>query len=106
LGLKDPKDAIGKTDFDLFPEKKDDAQRFYNEEQSIVETGQLVLRREWMVPSTTTRDIVWLSESKLPIRDELGEIIGLFGLGQDITVRKNAQLLTEKLSHQSITLHI
>lgn len=100
LGLENPEDAVGKTDFDLFPEKRDDAQRFYAEEQTIMETGQPVLRREWMVPSTSTREVVWLSESKLPIRDEAGEIIGLFGLGRDITARKKAQLLTEKLSHQ------
>jgi PAS domain S-box-containing protein len=100
LGLENPEDAVGKTDFDLFPEKRDDAQRFFDEEQSIMKTGQPVLRRDWMVPSTTTKEVVWLSESKLPIRDEAGEIIGLFGLGRDITVRKKAQLLTEKLSHQ------
>lgn len=100
LGLENPKDAVGKTDFALFPEKQDDAQRFFDEEQAIMETGQPVLRREWMVPSTTTREVVWLSESKLPIRDKSGEVIGLFGLGRDITVRKKAQLLTEKLSHQ------
>ncbi len=98
LGLKNPDDAVGKTDFDLFPGKKDDAQRFFDEEQLIMETGQPVIRREWMVPSTATKAIVWLSESKLPIRDESGEIIGLFGLGRDITERKEAQLLTEKLS--------
>ncbi len=100
LGLENPEDASGKTDFDLFPGKGVDAQRFFDEEQSIMETGQPVIRREWMVPSTATREVVWLSESKLPIRDESGEIIGLFGLGRDITVRKKAQLLTEKLSHQ------
>lgn len=100
LGLENHKDAIGKTDFELFPDKKEDAQRFYDEEQSIMETGQPVIRREWMVPSTTTGAVVWLSESKLPIRDDTGEIIGLIGLGRDITARKAAQLLTEKLSHQ------
>jgi PAS domain S-box-containing protein len=100
LGLENPEDASDKTDFDLFPGKREDAQRFFDEEQSIMETGQPVIRREWMVPSTATREVVWLSESKLPIRDESGEIIGLFGLGRDITVRKKAQLLTEKLSHQ------
>jgi PAS domain S-box-containing protein len=100
LGLENPLDAVGKSDFDLFPEKREDAQRFYDEEQSIMETGEPVIRREWMVPSSTTGEEVWLSESKLPIRHDSGEIIGLIGLGRDITARKKAQLLTEKLSHQ------
>lgn len=100
LGLENPEDTVGKTDFELFPEKQADAKRFYDEEQAIMETGKAVIRRQWMVPSTTTGAIVWLSESKLPIRDDAGEIIGLIGLGRDITARKQEQFLREKLTHQ------
>lgn len=100
LGLENPEDAVGKTDFDLFPKKKEDAQRFYDEEQAIMETGQPVIHRQWMVPSTATGGTVWLSESKLPIKDESGEVIGIIGLGRDITIQKNEQFLREKLAHQ------
>ena len=101
LGLSDPQDAVGKTDFDLFPGKEDDAQRFFAEEQMIMDTGEPVVRRQWMVPSTTTGKDVWLSESKLPIRDgESGEIIGIFGLGRDITERKKAELARQRLTNQ------
>ena len=77
LGLADPEEAVGKTDFDLFPGKEKDAQRFYEEEQEIMKTGEGVIRREWQVPSTATGEIVWLAEHKLPVRDETGEIVGL-----------------------------
>lgn len=100
LGLENPEDAVGKTDFDLFPGRQDDTKRFYDEEQAIMESGQPVIRRQWMVPRAKTGEIVWLSESKLPIRDEAGAIVGLIGLGRDITARKQEQLLREKLSHQ------
>jgi PAS domain S-box-containing protein len=101
LGLSDPQHAVGKTDFDLFPGKADDAQRFFAEEQMIMDTGEPVVRRQWMVPSTTTGKDVWLSESKLPITDEKsGEIIGIFGLGRDITERKKAELARERLTNQ------
>jgi len=100
LGLEDPQEAVGKTDFDLFPGKQEDTERFFAEEQSIMETGQPVIHRQWMVPSATTGEIVWLSESKLPIRNNAGEIIGIIGLGRDITIQKKEQLLREKLSHQ------
>ncbi|MBN8579191.1 MAG: GAF domain-containing protein [Anaerolineae bacterium] len=100
LGLENPMDAVGKTDFDLFPGKQEDVKRFYEEEQQIMETGKPVIHRQWMVPSTTTGRIVWLSESKLPIRSETGEVIGIFGLGRDITIQKHEQLLREKLSYQ------
>jgi PAS domain S-box-containing protein len=100
LGLENPQDAVGKTDFDLFPGKAEDAKRFFAEEQSIMETGQPVIHRQWMVPSAATGEIVWLSESKLPIRDNGGEIVGIIGLGRDITIQKKEQLLREKLSRQ------
>lgn len=96
LGLEDPGSAVGKTDFDLFPDKRADARRFYDEEQSVMGSGQPVIGREWMVPSTTTGEVVWLSESKLPIRDESGEVVGLFGLGRDITALKREQALLER----------
>lgn len=85
-----------KTDFDLFPGKQEDAKRFFDEEQTIMKTGKPVLHREWMVPSTTTGETVWLSESKLPICDESGEIVGLLGIGRDITVRREAEVLLEQ----------
>lgn len=101
LGISDPQDAVGKTDFDLFPGKEVDSQRFFDEEQKIMETKKPVIRRQWMVPSTATGEVVWLSESKLPVIDEdSGEVIGLIGLGRDITARKQEQLFREKLTHQ------
>jgi PAS domain S-box-containing protein len=30
LGIADPEEAVGKTEFDLFPGQKEDAQRFYD----------------------------------------------------------------------------
>ena len=100
LGLADPEEAVGKTDFDLFPGQEEDAQRFYEEEQEIMNTGQASVRREWQVPSTTTGEIVWLAENKLPLKDETGQIIGLLGFGRDVTERKQAELAREKLTLQ------
>ncbi|MBN1267318.1 MAG: response regulator [Anaerolineales bacterium] len=98
LGLEDPEDAIGKTDFELFPGQEVDTQRFYDEEQAIMETGEPVYHRTWQVPSTATKESVWLSESKMPVRNEAGEIIGLVGLGRDISAEKRFEneLLKEK----------
>jgi len=98
LGLENPEEAVGKTDFDLYPNKQDDIQRFYDEEQAIMETGQPVIHRQWLVPSPVTGEVVWLSESKLPIRDKSGEIIGLIGIGRDISDQKRleTELIREK----------
>ncbi|MBE2223121.1 MAG: PAS domain-containing protein [Anaerolineae bacterium] len=98
LALAGPTDVIGKTDFDLFPEE--DAQRFFDEEQQIMETGNAILAREWEVPNAGTGEIMWLSEHKVPIKDEKGQIIGLLGISRDITVQKKAEIEEEKRSAQ------
>ena len=100
LGLADPEDAVGKTDFDLFPGKEEDTQRFYEEEQEIMKTGKGVFGRGWEVPNPATGEIVWLEEHKMPLRDETDEIVGLLGLGRDVTRRKQAEMNRERLIRQ------
>ena len=91
LGVSDPREVVGKTDFDLYPGEEENTQRFYDEEQRLMETGEPVVGREWTVPSQATGEEVWLSEHKIPILGETGEAVGLVGIGRDITARKRAQ---------------
>ena len=95
MGLDNAQEAIGKTDFDLFT--REEAQRFYDEEQAIMETSQPVIAREWSLTSSTTGQEVWLSEHKLPIRDETGRVIGLLGISRDITQLKQSEAERERL---------
>jgi PAS domain S-box-containing protein len=95
LGLDAPQEAVGITDFDLF--SQEEAQRFYDEEQRIMETGQPVIGREWSLTSSTTGEEVWLSEHKVPMRDETGQVIGLLGVSRDITTLKQAAAERERL---------
>ena len=105
LGISDPREVEGKTDFDLFLGEKENTQRFYDEEQDLMETGKPVLGREWTVPGQTTGKEVWLSEHKVPIRSETGEIVGLVGIGRDITARKNAEVqLRRRAAHRRLSL--
>ena len=101
LGVSDPKNAIGKTDFDFFP--KEDAQRFYAEEQRIMESRQPVLAREWQIRSRDG-EAIWVSESKIPFTDEAGKVIGLVSLGRDVTDRKQAEeaLRTSEERHRMV----
>jgi len=39
----------------------------------------------------TRREKRWLLTSKLPLRDQTGKIVGLMGIGRDITDRKQAE---------------
>jgi two-component system sensor histidine kinase/response regulator len=84
FGLSDPSQAIGKTDFDFFT--KEHAQQAFDDEQTIIRTGQILSIEEKethpVLPDT------WVSTVKVPMRDKEGNIIGTFGVSRDITERK------------------
>jgi rsbT co-antagonist protein RsbR len=99
MGLDSPEEAIGKTDFDLFPQE--DAQRFYDEEQEIMAAKQPVIAREWAVPSSSG-ETVWVSEHKIPVTDETGQVIGLLGITSDITERMRDREAQERLQQELV----
>jgi diguanylate cyclase (GGDEF)-like protein/PAS domain S-box-containing protein len=88
IGLERSEDLIGKTDFDLFP--PDLAQGFHDIEQEIIASGTpMINMEESRIDETGASN--WLRTSKLPMRDDRGEIIGLIGVARDITERKRAE---------------
>jgi PAS domain S-box-containing protein len=93
LGLKDPAEAVGKTDFDFFPH----AARAFAEEQEIIRTGTpRVDFEEWVVWPDGRE--MWVSTTKVPLRNTDGQIIGIFGISHDITGRKQAEQAIQKLN--------
>lgn len=97
FGLEDPAEVIGKTDFDFFTDEH--ARGAYEDEQSIVRTGEPILnieeRETW-----EDRPDTWVSTSKLPLRDQEGNIIGTFGISSDITARKRAEEALQRRAQQ------
>ena len=83
LGLKDPAEAIGKTDFDFQPRER--AEVRFQSERCIMETGTPVIDE---IERQTQRDgkPIWVLTSKAPIRDRQGKTIGTFGISRDITM--------------------
>jgi len=96
-GFQSEEDVLGKTDFDLFP--KELAEGFVADDQTVMQTGQSVNNREEYVMNARGEKH-WLDTSKVPLRDEKGQIIGLVGIGRDITERKKAEAEREKLITQ------
>jgi PAS domain S-box-containing protein len=87
FGLKDPAEAVGKTDFDFFTEEH--ARAAYEDEQEVMRTGKALSREE--KETWADRPDTWVLTTKMPLRDVNGEIIGTFGISKDITERKEAQ---------------
>jgi len=87
-GVETPEELIGKTDFDFFPE--DMATSYYEDEQSIMRSGQPLLNREETGVDGEGNEIHILT-TKVPLRDSRGRVIGIAGVGHDIGDRKRAE---------------
>jgi PAS domain S-box-containing protein len=92
-GVTVPDGFIGKTDFDFLPQ--DLAAAFYAEEQTLMQAGASILNREAL--DTRPAQSQWFVNSKVPLRDEGGNVIGLVGVSRNITADKQAE---EALAHE------
>jgi PAS domain S-box-containing protein len=89
LGCKTEAEAIGKTDFDFFPQ--DLAVGFFADDQSVLQTGQPVINREEKVV-LANGETRWLLTTKVPWRDATGKIIGLVGIGRNVTNQRKTEI--------------
>ncbi len=95
MGVAKPDELIGKKDFDFYP--KELAGNFYNDEQEIIRSGQAIIQREEPVIDSAGNNR-WLSTTKVPLRDNRGKIVGIVGMGRDITDHKQMDMELRKLS--------
>ncbi len=87
-GVAMPEQVAGKTDFDLYP--RGTAQQYYDEEQRIIETGMPIINIE--KPGVGgTGDTLSALNTKVPWRDERGNVIGIIGANRDVTDRIRAE---------------
>ncbi|HKS35817.1 MAG TPA: PAS domain-containing protein [Verrucomicrobiae bacterium] len=88
MGAPGAENLVGKTDFDFFPAEL--ADRYYADDRAVVESGQPLINREEPVLDASGRQ-GWLLTTKAPLRDTRGQIIGLVGMGREITERKREE---------------
>jgi diguanylate cyclase (GGDEF)-like protein len=92
---------IGKTDYSLFSQEH--AAETFKDEQDIIRSGKPMeekLQRETFLG----RADAWVSTSKMPLRNEQGEIIGTFGISRDVTAQIKAEKdLAYQVLHDSVT---
>jgi len=100
VGAKSESEVLGKSDFDIYP--KELAEMFYADDMSVIQTGKPVINREEYILDENGQKR-WLLSSKLPLHDKNSKIIGLVGIGRDITIRKQSE--TEiKLKNEQLIL--
>jgi len=87
-GKEDPSMLIGKDDFQM--EWADQAELYRADDRKVIQSGEGKFFYE--EPQTTPDgNTIWLSTSKIPIRNHDGEIIGIVGSYEDITQRKELE---------------
>ncbi|TAL69913.1 MAG: PAS domain S-box protein [Bacteroidetes bacterium] len=93
-GYRDPRDLIGKDDYQLGWSEQADLYRA--DDRQVIESGIPKLFIE-EPQSTPDGKVITLLTSKLPLRNSLGEINGILGIYVDITERK----MTEEAFRES-----
>jgi two-component system sensor histidine kinase EvgS len=89
LGVENPDDLIGKTDYDFFPPER--ANIFREDEKAIMSSRRPMLNQEISVYYPDSDSTRWYSITKVPLLDVHDEIIGIVGLIRDITRRKEGE---------------
>ncbi len=88
MGAASGDDLLGKTDFDFYP--RDIAEKYAKDEQDIMRSGQAVINREESTLDAAGKT-VWHLTSEVPFRDAAGTVVGLVGIGHNISERRAAQ---------------
>ena len=88
LGLADPAEAVGKSDFDFFVEAH--ARRAWQDEREVMRTGRPLVGQEELEVRRDARER-WVSTTKMPFRAADGQVLGTFGISRDISGRKRAE---------------
>lgn len=93
MGAASPAALLGKTDFDFFP--REIASKFYDDEQGLIRSRAPVVG----IPesySTADGGQGWVSTTKVPLRDADDHIIGLVGIGRDISEARRVESALEE----------
>jgi len=93
LGVQTVEEVIGKTAFDFFPQQL--AREFDADDRRVIAAGKSLSK---VTERVVDREgsVHWIATFKSPLRGPQGEIIGLIGVGRDITDQKHAEEELEK----------
>ncbi len=93
LGEAGVEATLGKTDYDYYPREMADG--FRADDVQVMQSGAPVTREERALGADGKE--IWILTTKAPLRDADGNVIGLVGIGRDLTERKQAELERERL---------
>jgi diguanylate cyclase (GGDEF)-like protein/PAS domain S-box-containing protein len=90
MGVSDPAELLGKTDFDFYPLEL--ASDYHRQEQEVLRHGRSLFNQEEHAQYLLLQEEAWLMTTKVPVRDKVGRIVGLVGINYEVTTQKAAGL--------------
>jgi PAS domain S-box-containing protein len=88
MGAETPEQLLGKTDFDFYP--REIASGFHKDEQNVIRSGKPLYNYEEKCVDGAGNEIHILT-TKVPLRNSEGRVIGIAGVGRDISARKKME---------------
>ncbi len=89
----DINEIIGKSDLDFFPKKI--ADKFHKQETEVIQNDVKIIDEVQKLKNSEGKTI-WISSTKVPIKDEFSKIIGLAGISHDVTLVQQTKQYLEK----------
>ncbi len=97
-GLDNKEDIIGKSDFDM-PWTREESLAYRSDDKFVMDNDQSKLNIE-EAQTTSTGQETWVSTTKIPLKNEAGEIFGLLGMFKDVTQKKEQLLKLKEQNEQ------
>jgi PAS domain S-box-containing protein len=88
MGVTSPGELLGKTDFDFYPKRL--ANLYYEDEQKVMHKKKVLFEREEESQDSEGSRIALLT-TKVPLFDRNGQVMGIAGVGRDITERQRVE---------------
>lgn len=88
MGKSDPKELIGKSDYDFYPVEL--AERYQADDRKVMDSDQALINYE---EPSINRDGSqrWILTTKVPLHDNQGVVVGVVGIARDITEKKHIE---------------
>lgn len=95
MGFSHESEVIGKTDLEIFDSEA--SLQTYNDDLQVIKSAKSIINKIEIVLDKNGNKR-YLSTSKVPLTNDSGEIIGLVGVGHDITRQKETEKKINQLS--------
>jgi len=98
---------VGKTDYDFVDASTADFSR--RKDKEALQAGRVLVNEEWVTEAGNNQRIL-LETRKVPVYDSMGKVMGVLGIGRDITEKKlrdeQLTLLDYTLDHVAEALYL